>query len=706
MTTINCYVLDRKTLKIKKTFRSADWEVFLDYLTNEKSTFTPIGKVEGIKEGDFLIAKHGSFDKTIGASFKPFYFGVISSFELNEQESRITTCDLYNLCNFQFSAVRVTGADITAHVTELITKYLLNDPGKNLGNIQVVADDSSVSYSYQPSDPPTATNLTEYIVGAFQKYNVVWSVDSLTYAEENALQVNTSVKLITTEIALKNNAYAFLNWEVYVNPGGGSDFNKLVIVDSQTTSMVNPTVLATYYIQEDGGITRTLNDQVRLPVRDKVYIYDTATTDAPLPDDIARSELSAARYSHEITFDLVRDNKILKFDQLEVGILAALTYDTTAYPSVMTGYRVSSSDPNIGLLFGYVRSTLKQVLNNLASNFVSSSSSSSSGGGSTPVGGIWSIENGGTGLDVSPSMLTNLGSTTADDILQPSPRPGVTGILGNANGGLGSDISNVSNGFLYKTTENVGVLTRTNAGFPGFDANGAPTHYPLPLTTDNGGTGISADSKIELLNELGALSMADATPIPAVANLDGYRTHGAYCCNATANAVTVLGIPKDLVRAFRLWVWPSLINSNGQPSPSYWTQLIMDFNGCIWTRQDRSGSEDIWSEWSRIWSSADPPLVLTQTVYGITFVWVKHGRNVVCVWNGTTTQAIASSTVWLTIENTDFQPFATTARGSSTVSASVASSMTMSLDGTIRNAHNAIPQGASPWGSMAYISKT
>ena len=48
-----------------------------------------------------------------------------------------------------------------------------------------------------------------------------------------------------------------------------------------------------------------------------------------------------------------------------------------------------------------------------------------------------SIAQGGTGLTASPSMLTNLGSTTAANVLQASPRPGVTGTLGVGNGGTG-----------------------------------------------------------------------------------------------------------------------------------------------------------------------------------------------------------------------------------------------------------------------------
>ena len=48
------------------------------------------------------------------------------------------------------------------------------------------------------------------------------------------------------------------------------------------------------------------------------------------------------------------------------------------------------------------------------------------------------VANGGTGLTAQPSMLTNLGTTAAANVLQASPRPGVTGTLPIANGGTGA----------------------------------------------------------------------------------------------------------------------------------------------------------------------------------------------------------------------------------------------------------------------------
>ena len=65
------------------------------------------------------------------------------------------------------------------------------------------------------------------------------------------------------------------------------------------------------------------------------------------------------------------------------------------------------------------------------------------------VNGTLAISNGGTGLTASPSILTNLGSTTAANVLQASPRPGITGTLGAANGGTGqTSLINAANSLL------------------------------------------------------------------------------------------------------------------------------------------------------------------------------------------------------------------------------------------------------------------
>ena len=52
--------------------------------------------------------------------------------------------------------------------------------------------------------------------------------------------------------------------------------------------------------------------------------------------------------------------------------------------------------------------------------------------------GTLAIARGGTGITSNPSMLTNLGSTSAANVFAASPRPGITGTLAVANGGTGA----------------------------------------------------------------------------------------------------------------------------------------------------------------------------------------------------------------------------------------------------------------------------
>lgn len=85
------------------------------------------------------------------------------------------------------------------------------------------------------------------------------------------------------------------------------------------------------------------------------------------------------------------------------------------------------------------------------------------------VTGTLPVSNGGTGLTSQPSMLTNLGSTSADTIMKASPRPGVTGTLPLANGGTGATDAETARANLHvpttdKVSDNAPYLIRKGKG--------------------------------------------------------------------------------------------------------------------------------------------------------------------------------------------------------------------------------------------------
>lgn len=85
----------------------------------------------------------------------------------------------------------------------------------------------------------------------------------------------------------------------------------------------------------------------------------------------------------------------------------------------------------------------------IRTNLASTSTASFNGTANVTPGvtGTLPIANGGTGLTSNPSILVNLASTTAANVLQTSPRPGVIGTLPVARGGTGqTSLSNVTVG--------------------------------------------------------------------------------------------------------------------------------------------------------------------------------------------------------------------------------------------------------------------
>lgn len=115
---------------------------------------------------------------------------------------------------------------------------------------------------------------------------------------------------------------------------------------------------------------------------------------------------------------------------------------TTITSSNLTASRALVSDGNGKVAVSAVTSTELGYLDGVTSAIQSQLDSKSADGhkhsASDITSGTLAVGRGGTGLTSSPSMLVNLGSTSAVNVLAASPRPGITGTLGLGNGGTGA----------------------------------------------------------------------------------------------------------------------------------------------------------------------------------------------------------------------------------------------------------------------------
>lgn len=360
-TDLICYVVARANVLIKSVFRCSQWEINRDYLTNEKSSFVTTQKT-GAEKGDYFIAKEVGnvfVDKApTGTIIKPFYVGVVESTE----DDAVNVCDIYNMANFEIFATKMTGKDLITDILNLLLNYILADTSKQGEWVGIAKDTDIISYSYIPDNYPTSVSFVDFLVQMFQTYNVTWLPDSIRSGDNGEFMIKTKIGKSKKTINLKNNVYKFVNWSTYFKTYDNTNANGLIIVDKSSKDMKNPKVLSRWYLNKNGELQEDNLINVTMPTDDKVYIYDMAEEDKPTYREVAESELSGNEYSHEISFDLQKDNNILKFEDLEIGAMANIMYNGILYKSILTGYTIKSNSDFITLRFGHVRSTFQQVL--------------------------------------------------------------------------------------------------------------------------------------------------------------------------------------------------------------------------------------------------------------------------------------------------------------------------------------------------------
>lgn len=362
MKKLNIYIIDRATYKVKDYSECFDFNVNLDYIGNAKSNFTTLDLMEAEK-GDILLARNINDIVVAQNQLRPFYCGVINDIE----NKRISTLMFFNIFDFDFAAYRVTGTSVEVQLRSLISVYFNNYPNDYYASgINWYAGSTTTAYSYQPSENPTVTSFINYAIDVFKKYNVTIEIDYILFNDlDNSAIFNVIIQQKQGTMQFKDNVYKFIDWNFYINQNSFNNFNRLMICDINSGSQFAPTVLATYYIQEDGTLVTSLTSGVFRPVVSSVFLYDSTDPDALTYQQVAQSELSANIYSHEITFSFPDDGDFIISNNLELGLISQVYNEEILYNSILTGISFDSKSPFISLTFGNIRSTLKDILDRL-----------------------------------------------------------------------------------------------------------------------------------------------------------------------------------------------------------------------------------------------------------------------------------------------------------------------------------------------------
>lgn len=333
---------------VKDMFPTNEYEINIDYITSDKSTFYTGGRIINYSKGDYILVKRENIKDII-------YFGIVDSYV----NSDILCNDIITLLNYEFAATKTSGKSFEEHMRTLINNTLVKDPNKEISNL-VITSRTKTAHMYQPSDPPTPTNLMKYMINGFKKYNVVWRFDKFEDGK-----IYTVIEKVTSSIQIKDNSRDFFDWDVSSTEVGRGIDNHLIIVDKRMKDSENPKILSQWWSTNENEVINDGNDKrILKPTKTMVYVYDTEdeSKDKPTQQEVAESELHGSYYSHEISVSMTLENKLIDFNNIQVGELTDVYYKDRLYKSVFTGYEISNNNNVVLMKFGHIRSKFSELL--------------------------------------------------------------------------------------------------------------------------------------------------------------------------------------------------------------------------------------------------------------------------------------------------------------------------------------------------------
>ena len=322
-----------------------DYQIVIDSVIPQKSTFTVNKKSINADAGDLLVVK----DKAVN------YIGIIIGFEEDTQKytTKVQTTDFISILDVQVKLKSFTG-NISVFITNLITQtYISNSDSKqNMSYLSINRDYATVSGTLN-FEPDTLGSISSVVETANKAYSI-GVFYSLQYTNGKITGIVLHIKSCTKGVVLRSDVAAITN--LVISSDNTQSTNKISFIPSDENVTYKSTV--SYYLLTDGSITQDPNDSRRYKTICAVSkIFKDA--DYATLHTTAQSEMLASSLEHNITFDLDVKNKLITlFTDVNVGDFIKFITPAKTYETMVTQITIKNSLSIASVTLGEYRGSL------------------------------------------------------------------------------------------------------------------------------------------------------------------------------------------------------------------------------------------------------------------------------------------------------------------------------------------------------------
>ncbi len=343
-------VFSGSDLTIRGTYPLFTYDIEMDALSNATTSLT-VEKNKAIVIGDYVAVRPIN-------STTLMYYGQLITVDVDDTSKLMTLSANYiwNVLNGDIIVGNKSGNSYEAHIIKLLSNYIKSNSSGLLTHS--LSNSTNTAFAVTSSDGISTSNFIDYLIRGFKLHNTIIDISGIGQGTFNGVPFyypKLDIHQVTDTWNFKNDVYDFNNWTVTDSRYLRNYNNELWIVDQAGTDMENPTILARYWLQSDGTVSKTLTNKVVQPTQVQIYMFDKTATDNPTYDSIAQSNLSANAYSHSIQFSAQLNNNFLPLDKVKLGLQSYIYYNGTQYKSVLSAYSIDSSSDVINLTFGNLR---------------------------------------------------------------------------------------------------------------------------------------------------------------------------------------------------------------------------------------------------------------------------------------------------------------------------------------------------------------